>query len=102
MYQRELGGFEVIRGVIGLKSSFLGILIWLPVTVVLFSLQWDGPWQLSPIGVSLPCSLFTFCGREAQCGNALLHTQGRTIHVKVLETRAHSYTRIFLSHRWVG
>jgi len=50
MYRRKLGGVEAARGIIGLKSFFLGILIWLPVTVVLLFVQWDGPWQLSPIG----------------------------------------------------
>ena len=50
MYRRKVGGVEAVRGIVGLKSSFLGTLIWLPVTVVLFFMQWDGPWQLSPIG----------------------------------------------------
>ncbi len=65
MYHRRSGGVEPLQVTVELKSIFLGILIWFPITVILYFMQWDGPWQLSPIGGLLTMIIVTFLWKRS-------------------------------------
>ena len=50
IYHRKLGGTETVRSVIGLKSNFLGFLLWFAVLGVLHLAGYAPPYQANAIG----------------------------------------------------
>ncbi|KUL01392.1 MAG: hypothetical protein XE11_2140 [Methanomicrobiales archaeon 53_19] len=83
---------------------FFGVLLWFPVTLALFLMQWGGHGQLgSMVGLLtmlIMLAIYTLWERR-QYGDILLKAQSRTIHVKVAETRDHYLSPVFLSHTGV-
>ncbi|MDD2472816.1 MULTISPECIES: hypothetical protein [unclassified Methanoculleus] len=104
MYQRKVGGTEAARGAAELKILFFGVLLWFPVTLALFLMQWGGHGQLSSmvglLTMLIMLAIYTLWERR-QYGDILLKAQSRTIHVKVAETRDHYLSPVFLSHTGV-